>query len=61
MSDYTVESGGGLSVPCHAVMMAGLSTFLARAMEGTDRLILNDFGIGDVCGLLNFMYSGMYA
>ena len=60
MSDYTVESGGGFSVPCHAVMMAGLSPFLARAMEGTDRLILADFGIGEVCGLLNFVYTGMY-
>ena len=60
MDDLTLVSGDGLSVTCHKVMAVALGPFLDSLFRysDADQIILPDFKMNDVCGLMNLLYTG---
>ena len=61
-ADTSLVSREGTPINCHTVMLAGLSPFLTKVLldSGGDQVILADHNISATCGLLNFLYTGMY-
>lgn len=62
LADFSLVSGEGFPVNCHSVMLAALSPFMKNLLVSSkaDQMILPDFSVSEVCGLLNFLYTGMY-
>ena len=62
LADLNMVSGEGLPVNCHAVMVVALSPFLKILLADSkaDQVILPDFSIAELSGLLNLLYTGMY-
>ena len=58
--DFSFRASDGLSVDCHKLIASTLSSFMRTLLcEGQcDQIILPDFCIGEICGLLNFYYTG---
>ena len=61
MTDLCLVTGDGLSVECHRVMVTALGPYLASLLEDSrpkDQIILPDFEMNDICGLMNLLYAG---
>ena len=62
MVDLSLVSGDGLRVPCHKVITVALGQYmdsLLRGSEAADQIILPDFQMNDICGLMNILYTGV--
>ena len=55
-------AGDGLDVTCHSAMVVAMSPFLLNLLNGSDadQVILPDFGISEICGVMNLLYTGKY-
>ena len=61
MADLSLVSGDGLRVPRHKVITVALGQYmdsLLRGSEAADQIILPDFQMNDICGLMNILYTG---
>ena len=61
LTDLSFRAKDGRTVECHKIVAAGLSPFMTRVLAGSpesDQVILPDFGLAAIYGLMNFNYTG---
>ena len=58
MADLRLVSGGGQIVTCHRVIFSALGQFIATVLKDSDQIILPDFSMDGITGLLYFLYIG---
>ena len=62
LADLSFVSGDGFLVKCHKQIAVSLSPFLLSSILDAgplvDAVILPDFSIGDICGLVSLLYTG---
>ena len=55
-------ASSGQRIDCHKIVVSTLSPYvmnlLARGHPDSDQVILPDYGLGEICGLVNFVYTG---
>ena len=63
LTDFCFVAKDGRSINCHKIVVAALSPFmksLVGSSSESDQIILPDFGMAEIRGLMNFYYTGRF-
>ena len=63
LTDFCFVANDGRSIICHKIVIAALSPFMKSLVGSSsecDQVILPDFGMAEIRGLMNFYYTGRY-